>query len=109
MGAAAYRRGSEVIAKQISQDFQRKPDAFEVMDRINAKPKRRVNGVVPAAPMDEMIIEFFNGAWWLMHPHEPYERHALAYASLDDAVTSWDFYLVGYDEIRNRWTVKVIH
>lgn len=112
MGAAAYRRGSEVIAKQLSSEYPIKPTAFAIMDRINAIPK--VKGDMRAQLLntkhvpfaDVIAIEFSRGVWWMMDAENMYEGRSRWYRSLEDLISSWDIYLTGYDESTGIWTAE---
>jgi hypothetical protein len=108
MGAAAYRRGSEVIAKQLEQDFAPTPTAFRIMDRMNALPKINNTKRVPFA--EKLAIEFDSqrGVWWLMDAQRMYEGHSRWYLSLEKLITVWDIYLTGYDETTGVWTAEAI-
>jgi hypothetical protein len=105
MGAAAYRRASEVIAKRILMEKPTQHTAFAIMDRLNALPK-----VASAKKpfLNAMCATFDRGVWWLMDPENIYEGYSLFYASLNDLVRSWDFYLTGYNEITGIWTLTVL-
>jgi hypothetical protein len=108
MGAAAYRRGSEVIAKQLERDFAPTPTAFRIMDRMNALPKA---GSIKRVPfVEKLAIEFDSqrGVWWLMDAENMYEGHSRWYLSLEKLITAWDIYLTGYDETTGVWTAEAI-
>jgi hypothetical protein len=115
MGAAAYRRGSEVIAKQISRDYPQRHKAFEIMDRINALPKHKgdyrtqILGIKHVPFTEAVAIEFSRGVWWLMDPSDMYEGFSYCYKTLEALVQSWDVYLTGYDETTGIWTATAIH
>lgn len=114
MGAAAYRRGSEVIAKQIARDFPAQPKAFAIMDRINAMPKLKGDlrsqllGAKHVPFAEKIAIEFWRGAWLMMDAENMYEGYSLWYRSLEDLIRSWDIYLTGYDETTGIWTAEAI-
>lgn len=109
MGAAAYRRGSEVIAKQIARDFAT-PTAFRIMDRMNALPKAGDSRAIRVPFAEKLAIEFdiHRGVWWLMDASNMYEGHSRWYRSLEKLITSWDIYLTGYDETTGIWTAEAI-
>lgn len=114
VGSAAYRRGSEAIAKQISREYPIKPTAFAIMDRINAIPK--VKGDIRAQLLntkhvpfaDVIAIEFSRGVWWMMDAENMYEGRSRWYRSLEDLISSWDIYLTGYDESTGIWTAEAV-
>lgn len=114
MGIAAYNRGSEVIARQILRDYPVKPQAFEIMDRINGLPKfsqGRLHDILQTkrVPLTETVaIQFSRGVWWMMDPDNMYEGYSRCYRSLEAAFRSWDIFLVGYDESTQIWTARSI-
>lgn len=114
MGIAAYNRGSQVIARQIQRDYPVRPRAFEIMDRINALPKFGNDSLLSALKVqrvpfpDTVALEFSRGVWWMMDPDNMYEGHSRWYRSLEDAIRSWDIFLVGYNETTRIWTAKAV-
>jgi hypothetical protein len=113
MGAAAYQRGSQAISNQIAMDNPVRHTAFEIMDRINAKPKFE-NGtyskrIVKAKciPFSEKLAiqedDIRKGVWWLMDSEKLGDGFGYHYRSLEDAVRNWDIFLTGYDETTNTW------
>jgi hypothetical protein len=108
VGAAAYQRGSYVIAEQIKRDSPQQPTAFQIMDRINSMPQLGDASTLRKPLIDKLVIEQDAKGWWLMNPEKMYEGFSLRYESLEYAIRSWDIYLTGYDEIANIWTAEVI-
>ncbi len=114
MGSAAYRRGSETIAKQIARDFPCQPKAFAIMDKINSMPKLKgdmrtqILGAKHIPFAKKIAIEFSRGVWWMMDSENMYEGHSRWYKSLEDLICSWDIYLTGYDETTGIWTAEPI-
>lgn len=114
MGIAAYNRGSQVISRQIQRDHPLRQRAFEIMDRINALPKFGQDPLLNAlkvkrVPFTETVaLEYSNGGWWMMDPDNMYEGHSRFYRTLEDAIRSWDIFLVGYSEITRVWTARAV-
>lgn len=117
MGAAAYRRGSRVIARQIARDFPVRDASLEIMDRINAMPKKPLRedswhrGARRRPLLDKYAIQYdpARNVWWMMDPDNMYEGYSRFYPTLQDAIMSWDdLYLTGYDYGTHTWTAEVI-
>lgn len=108
MGIAAYNRGSQTIANQISRDFPKKNKAFEIMDRINALTKfKHVLKNEKVLPIKKVTIAFCKHTekWSIIEPIEIFDN----YQSLEDLICSFDIYLTGYDEILNYWYAESIN
>ena len=88
MGVAAYRRGNAMITRQIESDAR--PVEFQRMSDLNALPK------FPGARApwgDEVHIVRSHRRWWVECPITGYGYH---YATLREAVRSWDIHVIGY-------------
>ena len=94
MGAAAYNRGSRVIRRRA--DDAARPVEFDVMDRLNAPPKR------PGAPRPFGPVRFVpgHGGWWAECPVTGF---GYWYRSLVTAVRSWRVTVTSYDATRQEW------
>lgn len=110
MGVAAYNRGSSVIANQLAREFPCSMPAFDLMDRMNALPKKTkgLRGEILRSknplPKGKALVQCHKGVWWLMDPDEPFDSFSYHYPSLAELVTSWDIALVGYNENQQMWT-----
>jgi len=113
MGIAAYNRGSQVIANQAAAAYPVRNTAFELMDRMNALPKKS-KGLIDDLvednlknkchlPKGKALIQKSRGVWWLMDPDTPFESFSYYYPSLSDLITSWDIALTGFNETTGIW------
>lgn len=87
VGVAAYRRGSQLIRRQIDQD--QRPVEFDIMDRLNGLP-RRENAATPFGPIE---FSASHGGWWAVCPVTGF---GYWYETLHRAVSSWNVDITGY-------------
>jgi hypothetical protein len=88
MGAAAYARGSALIARQIDGDAR--PVAFVIMDDLNALPKKDK----APTPFGEIQFVAGHGGWWAECPKTGFGYH---YKTLREAVRSFRVEVYAYN------------
>ena len=95
MGIAASRRGDALITRGI--DAERRPVAWEIMDRLNAEPKYRDAGRM-LSPADRLRITFdrHHRVWWLEREGRP-GLGGFWYRSLSELVRRWQIDVTGWD------------
>lgn len=97
MGIAAYNRGSAAIARDCAAEPR--PAEFEIMDRLNAIPKK-ATAVAPFRVGKPITLEPGNGGFWLTCP---ITGRGYWYRTLRDAVSPWLIDVTGYDATRSAW------
>jgi len=86
MGAAAYRRGSALITRQLDAS-QRRPE-YRLMDDLNALPKYDDAGT----PFGPIQFVWEKGVWWAECPQTGFGYH---YPTLREAVRRWRVTITG--------------
>lgn len=89
MSAAAYNRGSRVVARQIADGDR--PKEFEMMDELNGLPKYPDAGL----PFGPIHFVFSHGLWWAACPTTGF---GYTYPTLREAVRRWRVQITAYAE-----------
>lgn len=88
MGIAAYNRGTQAIAEEISREAR--PVEFEIMERLNALPKYSDAG----KPFDTIQFVSGNKGVWAVCPRTGF---GFWYQTLPEAIKRWQVQIVGFD------------
>jgi hypothetical protein len=96
MGAAAYNRGSKVIARQCAA---RRAVEFEIMESLNAMPKNE-RAPKPFGPVH--FVPGHGGIW----AECPVTGFGYWYATLREAVRSFQVFVTGYDATTQTWRAE---
>lgn len=92
MGVAAYRRGTEVIRKQIDSDSR--IVEFQIMEDLTSLPKFDY----ARTPFNDIYFVAGHNGWWAVCPITEY---GYWYKTLRDAVRSWKVAIIGFD--KGKW------
>lgn len=88
MGAAAYRRGSASITRQLEQE--QRPQEFAMMDDLNSLTKYADAGT----PLGPIQFVWARGVWWAECPTSGF---GFWYTTLRAAIRRWHVRIIAYD------------
>lgn len=89
MGAAAWQRGNDLIARQVDEGL---PDDLELL-------RRELNTLPPPdapAPLADTIVVFQGGAWWFLDAERGFAGYGYRYENLRQVFSNWAIYSYGY-------------
>jgi hypothetical protein len=98
MSIKAYNRGSQAIANQMRQNDR--PVEFEIMDNLNAIPKRNDARWI----MQTAKIIRGNSGFWITGSSPV--SFGFWHKRLRDLMASWRITVTGYDATKQEWTVE---
>lgn len=100
MGSAAYRRGSQLVQRQLATTMPTR--LLRDIADLNALPKYPDAGRFWSAMPLTLTYAAHQHCWWLEGPDGP-AGYGLMYRTLREAVRRWHLTITGYDATTGIW------